>query len=126
LDAVLFAAVLLFGLLGSGLAFGVSELTEAVHTGSRAGFLGSKTLAKSGEEVGATRSKKAPAKVSGALRLLILHRISHAIAEHIEDRKLTGLRAPQLISIVGLELLKILDEFRRHSLCGSYHIRIPN
>jgi hypothetical protein len=51
LDAVLFAAILLFGLLGSGLALGLSDAAQFFHAGSIAFALGAGASTKHREEV---------------------------------------------------------------------------
>jgi hypothetical protein len=58
LNCKLFVAVLFFGLLGTGLAFGFCDLAKTVHARTGTFILRAKTLAKRAEKAGAARCKK--------------------------------------------------------------------
>jgi hypothetical protein len=70
-DAVLFAAVGFFGLLLSGLPFGVCYLAQFLHTGTVAFGLSAQAPAQHGEEVAVGIGQHTGAEVSEALHRFI-------------------------------------------------------
>jgi hypothetical protein len=82
----LVAAVLFFGLLGTGLAFGFCDTAQFVGAGTFAFALSAGPGTQHREEVGAARRQHASAEVGSALLGFVLHVSRDAVAKHIEER----------------------------------------
>jgi hypothetical protein len=126
LDCDLLATVFLFGALGSVLALGFGEATKLFHAGTVTFSSGTPASTKHREEVGATRGQHAGTEFTDALEGLAFHVAGHALAQHIENRKLAlRLGCGKAFAVCGLKLFERVGHFRgfvrlgrRTSCCG--------